>query len=457
MDYRFPPQIQHIGAELYKINRADPFNILNINSNSLMPGSLDWNNRVKPEQVLRLVNQTVPFVTAETAVFNSGYGALREVDGSRSTSILIGSPTLLLRTVSNIRMMSSLGSRWAEINPVVEQLQDFFYTKGGIVANYQTTGFQFVDPNKDGLIYPEPGVGGIMIPSPVNGKFSPNLAGLSMVNWDTYHNVGMLMELGLLDSYVLTSQITSNRNLFNISGTTYGYDGQKIWILNFTGFIPSGWDYVTDADSMVFLGNNTAQAFFLASDKYVWSFTGSFTLSLIYDLTNIHFDFISAIYSQNLDELVLQFKDKLIAIRKGVIRYVDLDADYLQTCKYGVVYSTADSNTILINESSDDVVPFYLDTGWIGMAEDSILSFTKIWFRFKDDVNCKVLVDTLNDFRITPQWITVNKTDTYITPKQVTGRALRIKIKSDAPIRLADITVEHEPRGNVAAITRRSK
>jgi hypothetical protein len=52
----FQPEVVKVDADMYRINVADIYNIISINNGkiSVHIGASDWNNRIKPEQVLAL-------------------------------------------------------------------------------------------------------------------------------------------------------------------------------------------------------------------------------------------------------------------------------------------------------------------------------------------------------------------------------------------------------------------
>ncbi|GHU32505.1 hypothetical protein FACS1894172_09240 [Spirochaetia bacterium] len=95
-----PPELQQITNELYQINVAYPYNLLHISPKDykFLIGSVDWNNRIQPSQVVALNNSTYPATIADASLcsWNSAYGANYEVfNDTLSTSLLVGSPTLL--------------------------------------------------------------------------------------------------------------------------------------------------------------------------------------------------------------------------------------------------------------------------------------------------------------------------------------------------------------------------
>ena len=451
-----PMRIRQMSGRTLKVNAIDPYNIIDVERREAALGSLDWNNRVKPEQVLAISAIPVPSATAELVTFNSAHGANYEVTNDISPSILVGSPQILSSSPGWRTMQTFATAVWPEVFPV--GLIDFYFRRGELTAapEYQTTGFMFQKTELRGLAYPEPAQP--LAPSPVNVEFEVANPVQTYVNWgDFYHNVGMLNNRVPMDLYPMFSQITQKGLIFTISSQPYFFDG-NIYSLSYDGAMLAGIDFIVDTHGMTFLGNDSTQAFFLSGDNYVWLFTGSYSLAIAYDLTRWG-RFIRSGYNQNTDELAIQFDDAVLCIRKGIMREsLARNVRRLGNSDFGNVFYDGSHAHVYGPEIDEDLQPFYIQTVFTGMSEADVSAYSSVWIRFKHPATCEAKVDVLNDKLAEGSWRPfVRQAEIQVVPKQIAGRGLRLSIRAGSEIHLAAIEIDMNRIGEAGAIGKASK
>jgi len=436
-----PIRLRQMSRRSLKVNVIDPYNVIDLTRKDAVLGSLDWNNRVKPEQVLALSAIPVRPATAELVTFNSAHGANHEVTGDISPSILVGSSQLMSSSPGWRTMQTFAVAVWPEVFPV--RLLDFYFRRGELTTapEYQTTGFMFVNSALQGLAYPEPEQP--TVPSPVNANFNISNPVQVYVDWgDFYHNIGLLNNRVPMDAYLMFSQITQKGLIFTISSQPYFFDG-SIYSLSYDGAMLAGIDFIVDTHNMTFLGNDSTQAFFLSNDNHVWVFTGSYNLAIAYDLTRFG-KFVRSNYNQNMDELAIQFGDVVLCIRKGIIREsLAGDVRRLGNSDFGNVFYDGSHAHVYGPEIDEDLRPFRMQTAFIGSSESDVVSFSNIWMRFKHPATFEVKVDVFNDKMVEGGWRRfAGVAEAQVIPKQVTGRGIRLSLRSEHPIHLA--AMEHD-------------
>jgi len=219
-------------------------------------------------------------------------------------------------------------------------------------------------------------------------------------------------------------------------------------------------EFVNSTDGMLFLGNDNVTAYFISKDNYIYAFTGSMDLQLMYDVTRFG-QFVRSNYNQNLDELAIQFTDTIICIRKGMIRE-SLASKYniqrIGNSVYGNVFYNETNAHVYGPEFEEDLQPFFIQTAFVGFNEADITNYSRVWLRLKQSGNFWVKVDVFNDMLTEGSWKEfVKASEAQIIPKQAKGRGLRISIKSDTPVYLAHFEIDMTRVGEVAAIARVSK
>ena len=388
-------KVRQMSHRSLKINVIDPYNVIDLTRGEAAPGSLDWNNRVKPEQVLAISSFPVPVQTGQLVTFNSAHGANYEVTGDISPSILVSSSQLTSYSPGWRTMQTHASAIWPEVFNV--RLIDFYFRRGSLTAapEYQTTGFVFVNNRLQGLAYPEPAQP--IVPSPVNASFNMANPVQTYVDWgEFYHNVGLLNNRVPMDAFLMFSQITQKGLIFTISSQPYFFDG-NIYSLSYDGAMLSGIDFIVNTHNMVFLGNDSTQAYFLSVDNYVWTFTGSYSLAIAYDLTRWG-KFLRSNYNQNTDELVLQFDDVILCIRKGTIREsLARNVRRLGNSDFGNVFYDDSHAHVYGPEIDADPQPFFIQTAFIGTSETDVSAYNSVWMRFREPASFEVKVDVFND------------------------------------------------------------
>jgi hypothetical protein len=454
---QIPLRLTYIGKDLYKVNAAQIYNMLDVKNDDLLISSLDWNNRVKPEQVMRFSSAAVEYKERILCAYNSAFGGNYEVTNDQSTTILVASYHLSVRSDGSNQMFTYSGAEWQETNPEIYSVIDYYFIKSDTQTApvYQTTGFRYVKPELLDLPYPEQLLSTILVPAPINADYVPNVLGISYVHWVDYYNIGISYNFKYIDSYTLTSSLDTTGYLFAISGSVFLYDDTTIYSIAFTNGQISGKDYLVDTGGMKYIGHNTVEAFFFSSDNILWSFTGSYALQVKLNLTRMG-PLGLAIYCQETDDLILQFGGNSIRIRKGQIYTIPVLFTDLSLSRLGVVFYT-DTGPMLLepNISDGTSLPINLDTGYMGGMEDDMLSFKRIWIRIKEEAEFSMQARVLNDFEEKSTVQSFKGKEAVLVPKQINGRAIRVNINGN--IDIAALSVEYDMVGKVPTLTGRGK
>jgi len=140
---------------------------------------------------------------------------------------------------------------------------------------------------------------------------------------------------------------------------------------------------------------------------------------------------------------VIQFDDVVLCIRKGVMREsLARDVRRLGNSDFGNVFYDGSHAHVYGPEIDEDLQPFGLQTAFVGNSESDVLAFENIWMRFKHPATFEVRLDVLNDNLTEGGWRRFAKaTEAQVIPRQITGRGIRLTLRSDGPIHLA--AMEH--------------
>ena len=453
-----PLKIRQFSDFGLKINVANPYNIIDLRRGSSVLGSLDWNNRVKPEQVLAISALPVPPQSLQIVAFNSAIGANYEVTGDIGTSILIGSSQLSSASPGWQVIISWEQAAWPEV--MNQRLIDYYHSRGGVITapEYANTGFQFRKTELIGLRYVEPAQP--LVPAPINASYQITNPEQTYIDWaDRYHNVGLLFANNPIDLYLIASMFNRAGVVFTISSQPYFFDG-SIYAMNYEDRMLNSLEFIVNTDNMRFLGNDSTQAYFISQDNYIWSFTGSLALSVAYDMTRFG-TYVRSSYNQNTDELAVQFTDTIICIRKGMIRESIANKYNIRrigSSVYGNAFYNEAHAHIYGPEFDEDLQPYFIQTAFVGFNEADITNYNRVWFRLTRPCHFWAKADVFNDVLVEGAWKEFLKaSEGQIIPKQVKGRGIRISIRSDDPVSLAHLEVDMDKVGEVAAVTRVSK
>jgi hypothetical protein len=378
-----PKGIALISGDLYRINVADAHNLLQITKNDAVwyPGAVDWDNRIQPTQVLAL-NQSayqVDIGDASVCSWNSAYGANYEADAVRSTSLLVGSPSLTSYSQSNQKLKTDAALFWGEVARAYPL--DYYWKRTG--ANsvdttpvYVSTDFRTVRAVLNGLAYPEPESATIALPFPVNADYSRAYANVVSVNWGEFGWITINKGKIVMASYFLSASLGENESLFYLAGSYYSYDGDAIWRLYQENGVIQNYYPSARVSGLLFCGASTQAAYFWSEiDHVLYTYAGDDTITASLSCTRLG-KLSLAGYCQSDDTLSLCFEQGYVAIRHGLISTYDFVVDGITVTALGTMIRWNDGNWRSARPHTDQnpgdglLLPVILETNILGSSDD---------------------------------------------------------------------------------------
>jgi hypothetical protein len=377
-----PKNIELISGDLYRVNVADAHNLLQITENDALwnTGSVDWNNRIQPTQVLALNQSSYEADISDASIcsWNSAYGANYEAESVRSTSLLVGSPSLTSYSQSNQKLKTDSVLFWNEV-PRAYPL-DYYWKRTG--ANsvdttpvYVSTNFRTVRAALNGLAYPEPEAATIALPFPVNADYSRAYANVASVNWGEFGWMTITRGKTIMASYFLSASLGNNESIFYLAGSYFSYDGDAIWRISQENGVIQNYSPSARAAGLIFCGVSTQAAYFWSDiDHVLYTYTGDDTINYALSCTALG-DLIMAAYCQSDDTLSLCFAVGYAAIRHGLISTYDFVTDGITITAHGTMIrldgAWHSARPFMGQPSAGGfVVPVVLETNILGASDD---------------------------------------------------------------------------------------
>ncbi|MDR1248998.1 MAG: hypothetical protein LBK63_06820 [Treponema sp.] len=339
-----PKNIELISGDLYRINVADAHNLLQITKNDAVwyPGAVDWNNRIQPTQVLAINSSSYQVDIADASIcsWNSAYGANYEADGVRSTSLLVGSPSMTSYSQSNQKLKTDSTLFWSEVARTYPL--DYYWRRTGansvdVTPLYVSTDFRTVRAVLNGLAYPEPESATIALPFPVNADYSRAYANVVSVNWGEFGWITITRGKLVLASYFLAASLGENESLFYLAGSYYSYDGDAIWRLYQENGVIQSYFPSARVSGLLFCGASTQAAYFWSDiDHVLYTYSGDDTITASLSCTQLG-KLVLAGYCQSDDTISLCFEESYVAIRHGLISTYDFIVDGITITAIGTM------------------------------------------------------------------------------------------------------------------------
>lgn len=253
--------------------------------------------------------------------------------------------------------------------------------------------------------------------------------------------------------YNVAQQSYYGQTIFTIYTSSYYYDGQGIYGVG----DGSSNDFVCYAIGMKFLGNSGTEAFFYSPvDRFLYSFTGSATLTKAVPLSNVP-EIKDAVFSSVDQTLFLLFEDDTLYAQNGISSayFTNFqDVKELQGTVKGCAIIEKEKSFHILNPIEGEIIPLQIETEYTG-SDDSIWQCSYIdlmLYNNENEVDFKVTVDmlgTVNQSVSKPVHLSKshfknNYCKVRVSPEISTGQGFRVSINSKSKISIMSIAPKIE-------------
>ena len=170
--------------------------------------------------------------------------------------------------------------------------------------------------------------------------------------------------------YNITQQSYYGQTIFTIYGSSYYYDSQGIYYIG----DGSSNEFVCYAIGMKFLANSGTEAYFYSPvDKYLYTFTGSNTLTKAVPLSNVP-QIKDAVFSSVDQTLFLLFEDDTLYAQNGISSAYFTNftgIKELQGTVKGCSIIETEKSFHILNPEEGEVIPLHIETEYTG-SDDAV-------------------------------------------------------------------------------------
>ena len=253
--------------------------------------------------------------------------------------------------------------------------------------------------------------------------------------------------------YNITQQSYYGQTIFTIYGSSYYYDSQGIYYIG----DGSSNEFVCYAIGMKFLANSGTEAYFYSPvDKYLYTFTGSNTLTKAVPLSNVP-EIKDAVFSSVDQTLFLLFEDDTLYAQNGISSAYFTNFTGIKelqgTVKGCSIIETSKSFHIL-NPEEGEVIPLHVETEWTG-SDDAVWQCSYVdlmLFNNGNEVDFTVEVDMMGTENMSVKKnIHLKKSDfkndyckIRVSPKVNNGQGFKVALKSSSKVSIMSIAPKIE-------------
>ena len=253
--------------------------------------------------------------------------------------------------------------------------------------------------------------------------------------------------------YNITQQSYYGQTIFTIYGSSYYYDSQGIYYIG----DGSSNEFVCYAIGMKFLANSGTEAYFYSPvDKYLYTFTGSNTLTKAVPLSNVP-QIKDAVFSSVDQTLYLLFDDSTLYAQNGISSayFTNFeDIKELQGTVKGCSIIETNKSFHILNPEEGDILPLQIETEYTG-SDDAVWQCSYIDLMLFDndgEVDFTVEVDMLGTInQSVKKNIHLKKGDfkndyckVRVSPAINNGQGFKLKINSKSKISIQSIAPKIE-------------
>lgn len=253
--------------------------------------------------------------------------------------------------------------------------------------------------------------------------------------------------------YNITQQSYYGQTIFTIYGSSYYYDSQGIYYIG----DGSSNEFVCYAIGMKFLANSGTEAYFYSPvDKYLYTFTGSNTLTKAVPLSNVP-EIKDAVFSSVDQTLFLLFEDDTLYAQNGISSAYFTNFTGIKelqgTVKGCSIIETSKSFHIL-NPEEGEVIPLHIETEYTG-SDDAVWQCPYVdlmLYNNNSEVDFTVEVDMMGtENQSVKKNIHLKKSDfkndyckVRVSPKVNNGQGFKVAIYSKSKISVMSIAPKIE-------------
>ena len=253
--------------------------------------------------------------------------------------------------------------------------------------------------------------------------------------------------------YNITQQSYYGQTIFTIYGSSYYYDSQGIYYIG----EGSSNEFVCYAIGMKFLANSGTEAYFYSPvDKYLYTFTGSNTLTKAVPLSNVP-EIKDAVFSSVDQTLFLLFEDDTLYAQNGISSAYFTNFTGIKelqgTVKGCSIIETSKSFHIL-NPEEGEVIPLQVETEYTG-SDDAIWQCSYVdlmLYNSGSEVDFTVEVDMMGTENMSVKKnIHLKKSDfrndyckVRVSPKVNNGQGFKVAIYSKSQVSIMSIAPKIE-------------
>lgn len=253
--------------------------------------------------------------------------------------------------------------------------------------------------------------------------------------------------------YNITQQSYYGQTIFTIYGSSYYYDSQGIYYIG----DGSSNEFVCYAIGMKFLANSGTEAYFYSPvDKYLYTFTGSNTLTKAVPLSNVP-EIKDAVFSSVDQTLFLLFEDDTLYAQNGISSAYFTNFTGIKelqgTVKGCSIIETSKSFHIL-NPEEGEVIPLHIETEYTG-SDDAVWQCSYVdlmLYNNNNEVDFTVEVDMMGtENQSVKKNIHLKKSDfkndyckVRVSPKVNNGQGFKVAIYSKSKISIMSIAPKIE-------------
>ena len=253
--------------------------------------------------------------------------------------------------------------------------------------------------------------------------------------------------------YNITQQSYYGQTIFTIYGSSYYYDSQGIYYIG----DGSSNEFVCYAIGMKFLANSGTEAYFYSPvDKYLYTFTGSNTLTKAVPLSNVP-EIKDAVFSSVDQTLFLLFEDDTLYAQNGISSAYFTNFTGIKelqgTVKGCSIIETSKSFHIL-NPEEGEVIPLQVETEWTG-SDDAVWQCPYVdlmLYNNSSEVDFTVEVDMMGtENQSVKKNIHLKKSDfkndyckVRVSPKVNNGQGFKVSIYSKSRVSIMSIAPKIE-------------
>lgn len=253
--------------------------------------------------------------------------------------------------------------------------------------------------------------------------------------------------------YNITQQSYYGQTIFTIYGSSYYYDSQGIYYIG----DGSSNEFVCYAIGMKFLANSGTEAYFYSPvDKYLYTFTGSNTLTKAVPLSNVP-EIKDAVFSSVDQTLFLLFEDDTLYAQNGISSAYFTNFTGIKelqgTVKGCSIIETSKSFHIL-NPEEGEVIPLHIETEYTG-SDDAVWQCSYVdlmLYNNANEVDFTIEVDMMGtENQSVKKNIHLKKSDfkndyckVRVSPKVNNGQGFKVSIYSKSKISIMSIAPKIE-------------